>query len=157
MKSLYELAVSVRGPGDIDDPLHCEITIEPAVATALGLSVTEADQDRHLRAFGSPDDEALREAGRHLAGILGRVATALSPWLDYTRKEHRCVLDNPILMWDGEPTWWESCHISGSGVLNPAENEYWQPALWITVPASERAAWLTRIRDALEVIAAEGP
>jgi hypothetical protein len=158
MRSLYELAVSVRGPDEIDDPRHCEITIEPTVVGALVLTDnTEAAQDEALREFGAPDGEALREAGRYHAGVLARLASALTPWIDYSRVRDRCAQGGPLIddsYCGGRPVWWESCSISAAGLIDNSDGDYHQPYLYCYVPVGEQAEWLTRIRDTLSAIAA---
>lgn len=150
MRSLYELVVSVQSPEDIDDPSHCEIAVEPAVRSENLSDFFPVDEPEESLV------EALREAGRHHAGVLGRLLAGLLPWIDLARHEHGCgrgALGH--VFEDSAPSWFEACWAAHGGIVEPGLEDGAQPALWLYVPDSKRAEWLTRVKETLERIAAD--
>lgn len=147
MRSMYELVVSVQGPDQIDDPKHCEITIESAFVDTLTGKATEAN-------FGNPSDDQLAQAGSYMAGVLGRLLFAAEPWLSYSRRTHGCGARIQLGA-GGEPSWTytEACHAAGGGLLDFREEEGCCPRLWLYVPKGERQLWLDRIAEWLGQIA----
>jgi hypothetical protein len=91
-----------------------------------------------------------------MAGILGRIAAALAPFVQMSARRHACfhwrddsdgVLDPPTL---------RRCHIQApTTLLRPGEDLSWSPQVWLYVPPSDLELWLGRITELLEAIASD--
>ena len=145
MTDLRAIAVRVNDYGrdcpDEDDG-HVVITLEPA-----SWMVFENEEC-------TPREWRL--ACLDIAGIIGRVAVGLAPFVAESAHRHRCVkilgppngdtvFDSPYL---------SGCELSGSEeTVRPGSFMDYHPALYVRVPREDVPLWLQRIRELLEAIA----
>jgi len=134
-------------PHDLDDPRHIEITVE-------AVYIAEAD----FEALGVTPSEVLAARNR-VAGVLGRLATAVLPWLTFESQTHcgRSLYREPTecSRFPG-PTHDGYCdlHAPPDLLLDPRSDMSDAPHISITVPTESAALWCDRIRGWLSMIAA---
>lgn len=139
MRSLYEIEVSVMTAKDNDDS-HDEITVA---------GITDLWSYKETHPFGPDVLECdIPVAQRHIAGILGRLVFAATPWMNAEQDEHGCRPwftqngpDDPPLMHDG------------CSLIDPGDDWGSSPSVWFYVPPGRSKVWLGRIQNWLDAIA----
>ena len=136
------------------------------VEIIIGWAAVHARKDEEsAAAFGHPSEADHMDAALSVAGLLGRLACAATPWIALSAQQHGCrTLWRPpegTSPWHNEPeTWGEGCHLSSNSVFNPLPdiNQYGidmrdEVEVFLTVPPEDARVWLERIRNWLQALA----
>ena len=146
--------------------MNCDLhELAGHVEIIIGWAAVNARKDKEdAEAFGYPSEADHTDSALFVAGLLGRLVCAASPWVALSAQQHGCrnlwrpPEEHP---WRDQPvTWAEGCHLSSASVFNPLPdiNQHGvdmrdEVELFITVPPEDTNVWLDRIQIWLQALA----
>ena len=141
---------------------HAQITVKWAAAYAR-----DPDMGHVAAAFGHPSAAEHADSALFVAGLLGRLAWAATPWIAYTGQQHGCdtrwyvpETGSGVGQWRKEPRHANNgCDLAGTGLLSPipGTDDFWDAVeLWFLVPIEDAPEWLAQIGRWLETLMVTG-